>query len=221
MPKYRFVVQSPSGKMRRGTISEKDEAAAQQSLLKAGFQVVSVTEVTDLIVHTPAATPTGRARLTPERANIIEFEESLGEKLWTALSTYVLRREVALLLAVAGVLWLAVGAFQNRGREAPPELEYKTLKVTVEVDTSGYQANTLEIRLPEIPFKKRERVQADSKQVQKAELNIESTVVPSNVQVSLLDGEQVVAKAEGILEATSVAGEFSFEPKLVKVKSAE
>ena len=219
MPKYRFVVQSPSGKMRRGTISEKDESAAKQSLLKAGFQVVSVTEVTDLIVHSPAAAPGGRARLAPERASIIEFEESLGEKLWTALSTYVLRREVALLLAVAGVIWLVVGALQTRGPEAPPELEYKVVKVSVEVDTKGYLGNTLEIRLPELPFKERARVEADSDELQKAELEIETAVVPSKAQVSLLDGERVLATAEGLLEASSVAGEYTFHPELVKVKS--
>ena len=221
MPKYRFIVQSPSGKSRRGTISERDEDSAKQALSKAGFQVVSLTEVADLVVHTPATSAGGRTRVKPERASIIEFEENFGEKLWSLSHRYFLRREAAIVLAVLGLILIVVSAFQSPGEIAPPALEYKVVKITVNVDTKGYEGNSLEVLLPDIPFTVKERVEPDSDKIQSVDLEIEVAVIPNRVEVALWDGSTVKAKATGTLTATAVEGEFSFSPDLVTVKSED
>lgn len=126
MPKFRFIVQSPSGKVRRGTITEQDENAARESLQSAGFSVVSLTESTDLVVHTPAGGTGGRPRSKPERAALIEFEESLGEKFKDFLNTYIFRKELVILLMVAGFAYIVVSWMGQEAPEGPKSLSIKS-----------------------------------------------------------------------------------------------
>lgn len=216
MPKYRFIVQSPSGKARRGNITERDEAAARTALQNAGFTVVSLQEENAIVVQTESPVVAGRSRLKPERASIIEFEESFGERLWTGFHRYFLRRETAILLAVAGVIWIVVSQMQKPAVEPSPELEYKPYKITVQVDTSGFDADTLEVRLPDIPYKKSERAGGGPQTVV---LDFESAVVPEKVEVTLKDGLTETAFAEGVLSREGKNdGSFSFAPDLTPVK---
>ena len=216
MPKYRFIVQSPSGKARRGTISEKDEYSAQAALETAGFKVVSLTEKTDLVVHTPTggAVASGRVRAKPERAALIEFEDSTGEKISNFFNTYVFRREVVILLMVAGLVWIVYTWATKPERKPPPELEYQGLKITVSIDRSDFpEAGRAKIRFPEIPFTVTEDFSSDSNgSLQEVEIEIEAAKDPKTVDITLVEGTSTpVATGHGTLEAGSEKGVYSVQ----------
>lgn len=210
MPKFRFIVQSPSGKVRKGTISEKDEQSARQSLESAGFSVVSLTESTELIVHTPAAGPAGRPRVKPERAAIIEFEESAGDKAKGFLNTFILRREFAIVLAVLGLVWI-VYAWTTRPEKPPdPEEQYATLTFAGSIDNSGFpETRRAIVRIPELPYTETVEFQSDSPPHQ-VSIVIETTREPQTVEVTLQEGSEKVARGSGTLQPGAEKGQYSF-----------
>jgi hypothetical protein len=222
MPKYRFIVQSPSGKVRRGSISEKDESTAQASLESAGFKVVSISESTDLVVHTASgnAAASGRPRTVPERAALIEFEDSIGEKFTKLLNTYFLRREFTMLLAVAGLVWI-VFAWAGKPEKAPPaELEYKAYNITVTIDNTDFpDSGRAQIRIPEIPFTTTEDLKSDTPP-HTVEILIEAAKEPKTVEITLIEGTATkVARGQSILQAGAEAGTFSVQsPEFTQIE---
>jgi hypothetical protein len=214
MPKYRFIVQSPSGKARRGTISEKDEHSAQVALETAGFKVVSLTEKTDLVVHTPsgAAAASGRPSSKPERAALIEFEDSPGEKVKMFLNTFVLRREVVIVLMLMGLAWIVYAWATQPEKKPPPELEYQGLNITVTFDTSDYpDADRALVRIPEIPFTHTEDFQSDESP-RKVNISIEVAKEPQTVEVTLIEGTSTpIASGRATLDAGTEKGAYSAE----------
>ena len=215
MPKFRFIVQAKSGKARRGTITEADEQAARHQLESAGFQVVSLIESTDLVVHTPAQGPAGRKKHRTERAAIIDFEETAGEKIGRLLNTYFLRREAAMILAVAGLIWIATGMF---GGSEPPKPEgptYVPYVVTVEVTDSGFEPDQVEVRLPDIPFKVAEPW--DEGPSQKVVLDFEAAKQPDRVEITFYEDKEKVGYEEGHLSSAG-SGKYTFSSTPMKMK---
>lgn len=214
MPKYRFVVQAPSGKVRRGTLTESDEYAARKRLESAGFSVVSLGEEADIVVHTPTSgSAASQARMKPERADIIEFEETLGEKIQNFLTGYVLRRETAMVLGMLGFVWIIYSSWGVKKPTPAVTPDFHPLKVVVTVDVSKAEGNTLDVRLPDIPFRSTAPLKADSDGTQKMVIERETTVVPSKVEVYISDGEDPVAKDAGELVKKSEGNyEFAASP---------
>lgn len=214
MPKYRFIVQSPSGKVRRGTITEKDEEAARESLQSAGFSVVSLEESSaiDLVVHTPAAGPSGRPRSAPQRAAIIEFEVTPWEKIQSFLNKFFLRKEVALLLTVAGLIWIVVSWLGRPEPPPPMELEYTEYRITISVEGSKFpDAHRVKIRLPDIPYSVTENLKTDEPS-SSIELVFEAARDPEAIEVTLVEGTSTpVAQTSGTLQAAGQKGMFTFE----------
>ncbi|MCA9779799.1 MAG: hypothetical protein KC800_23890 [Candidatus Eremiobacteraeota bacterium] len=212
MPKYRFIVQSPSGKVRRGTITEKDENGARDQLQSAGFTVVSLTEMTDLVVHTPTGGATGgRPRSKPERAALIEFEDTFGEKIKDFFNDYVFRKELVMLLMVAGLGYLLLSWMTQKEPEGPRELEYQEYTITVTVDSSGYpDTGRAQVRLSDIPYTATEDFDKGSSP-STVEVVIEAAKEPKNVEVTLMEGTVTpVARTSGTLEAGPNKGSFTF-----------
>lgn len=211
MPKFRFIVQSPSGKARRGTITEQDENSARESLQSAGFTVVSLTESTDLVVHTPAGGTGGRPRSKPERAALIEFEDSLGEKLKDFLNSYIFRKELVVLLMVAGFAYIVVSWMGQEEPEGPQELEYQEYNIKVTIDSSGFpDAGRAQVRLPDIPYNASKDFDRGSSP-STVEIIIEAAKEPQAVEVTLMEGTvTAVARTSGTLEAGAEKGAFSF-----------
>ena len=211
MPKFRFIVQSPSGKARRGTITEQDENSARESLQSAGFTVVSLTESTDLVVHTPAGGTGGRPRSKPERAALIEFEDSLGEKVKDFLNSYIFRKELVVLLMVAGFAYIVVSWMGQEEPEGPQELEYQEYNIKVTIDSSGFpDAGRAQVRLPDIPYNATKDFDRGSSP-STVEIIIEAAKEPQAVEVTLMEGTvTAVARTSGTLEAGAEKGAFSF-----------
>lgn len=219
MPKFRFIVQAPSGKVRRGTITESDELSARRQLEEAGFKVVSLTESSDLVVHTPAGTSAGgRTAVKPQRAAIIDFEETPWERLIKAFNFYILRREFAVVLGIVGVVWMVAGSFGGPEKQAPAKLDYKEIKVVVKVDVAGSEADMVEVRLPEIPYRVTEPLELGNDGIQEVVLDFESSVVPSEVEVKLLEGDQVEAEDKGTLSSKGEGWEFLSSPQKVSAQ---
>lgn len=209
MPKYRFVVQAPSGKVRRGTITETDDQAARKRLREAGFTVVSIAEEADIVIHAPAAGPAAaKLRTKPERAALIDFEETAVEKLQNFVNKYFLRKEAALVLGVMGMIWIAYSAFTGPKTTVSVEPEYLLMKVQVTSDIPDVEANTLVVRLPEIPYSTSARLSPDPTGKQSLSFEIEVVKLPAKVEVQLTDGSDVKALDTGDL---SVKGDGLYE----------
>lgn len=214
MPKYRFIVRAESGKVRRGTLTEESEQSARKRLEEAGFEVVSLVESTDLVVHTPQTTQ-GRTKYSPVRADIIDFEETLDEKFVNLLNRFLLRREVALMLGILGLIWVVVSGLGKEEPKKAPEVQYVAYEVSVSVDTQDYDANLVEVRLPDIPFKVSEPIDRDSEGAQTVKLEFEAANKPERIEVAVLDGQDVLARGDGLLQSSG-QGKFSFSPNLVR-----
>ena len=217
MPKFRFVVKAESGIVRRGTITERDQESARTKLENSGFQVVSLTESTDVQIHSSSSPSGGQKLAPPVRASIIDFEDTMWEKIKNFLNRFVLRRETAMLLGVAGVIWLIVNSM--RGEEKPRAIEtnYVSYKIQVTVDVQNTDAHYLKVRLPEVPLTKMEEIQPDDDGTQSLMLDFESMTRPTRVETMLQDNEEKVhAKAKSLLEAGTKT-EFELRPNLIAV----
>lgn len=220
MPKYRFVVQAPSGMVRRGTITESDEQAARKRLREAGFTVVTLAEEADIVVHTPSSGPAAvKMQTKPERAAIIDFEETGFEKFQNFINKYFLRKETALVLGVAGLIWIVYSGLGSKSNAVSTEPQYLPIKVLVVSDVSVVEANTMVVRLPEIPYSKSERLAPDPSGKQSLSFEIEVVKIPTKVEVQLAEGSEVKAVDSGEL---SVKGgglyEFIASPSAVPKK---
>ncbi len=203
MPKFRFVVRSSQGKTRRGTVTDTTAKDARDRLQAAGFQVISLMEEAELVVHSTPQAKTGRR---PEKVEIIEFESSLFERVWEFLDSYLLRKEVAAGLLVLGTIAMAVGLVRAPKKEPPKELKYTLYRIQVEVERGGTEGAELQVFLPDLPFKNVVDVKTDS-DTQTVEFEIEAATQPTNVEVALFETgvEKPVAQAKGTL--TAKAGE--------------
>lgn len=200
MPKFRFVVQAPSGKIRRGTIAESDEQTARNRLREAGFTVVSLNEESDIVVHAPAAGASNvQMRVKPERAALIDFEETLFEKFQNFVSTFFLRKEAAIFLGVVGVAWILYSMKGSGEQTAPVEPEYLPVKIEVTSDVTGFDADTLVVRLPEVPYTKSAPVSPDPSGKQQLVFEIDVMKIPTQVEVQLVDNREVLASERGEL----------------------
>lgn len=200
-------MQSNSGKVRKGTITESDEQAARERLESAGFKVMSLAESADLIVHTPNQGTTGRTKPQIQRAAIIDFEETTSEKIVRLLNTYILRREAAMILAVTGLIWIVVGMSGRSKPEGPQGPVYVPHKVVVTVTASDQTPDRVEVRLPDVPFKtSQEWKDASSQDVV---LDFEATRQPDRVEVTLYEGDTKVAFEKGHLNSSG-AGQYTY-----------
>jgi hypothetical protein len=216
MPKFRFMVQSATGKVRRGSLIEADEEAARKRLQAAGFAVLSLNEEAELVVHEQGGS--GRPKVAPQRASIIAFEETWWEKIWLGIHTYVLRRETAMLLALAGLIWISVGLLNKPKATGPAELDYKDWKGTVTVDSHGFdRASNIVVSLPDLPYTQSERIDREATGAQTVVVDIQSANIPNRIVVTLVDGNTIEAK--GVGEVTlSGDGQFEFQAVLEAVK---
>ena len=212
MAKFAFIVRSQDGRVRKGNVSEVDEEAARKRLMKAGFEVISLSEKTDLIVHEETRK---RGRPTPQRAAIIDFEETPLERFWGFVQSRLLRRETALVLAVIGFVWLIVGSLGGPKETAPPEPEFKLYKISVQYDPADYRYDLVTLRLPEIPVTLSAKVE---KGATSANFELEAVQTPSQVEVKLLDGGKPVAEDAGSLVSSAAKGEYSYQAELKRVK---
>jgi len=208
MPKFRFIVQSATGKVRRGTLTEADSEAARRRLEQAGFAVTSLIEEVELVIEAPPGGD-GRPKLIHKRASIIAFEETWWERLWRLFHTYFLRREAALVLAATGLVWMVVGLAGGPQNSDPPELEYSGYKIQVITDEQDYAAKTMVVRLPDIPFKATRAVDAQGQ----VEIDFEAAVAPHRIEVVLMEEDQVEARASGLL-LDKGEGRLEFRPEL-------
>ena len=212
MAKFAFIVRSQDGRVRKGNVSEADEEAARKRLMKAGFEVISLTEKTDLVVHDGTKKP---GRPTPQRAAIIDFEETPLERFWGFVNSRLLRRETAMVLAVIGFVWLIAGSVGGPEETAPPEPEFKLYKISVQFDPADYRYDLVTLRLPEIPVTLSAKPE---KGATSAKFELEAVQTPSQVEVKLLDRGEPVAEDAGALTSSATKGEFSYQADLKRVK---
>lgn len=194
MAKFRFLVSSPKGKARRGTVTEATLADARASLQKAGFTVVELFEEADIVIQEQKR-PSGKTQFKPKRARIIDFELTPAERVGEFFSTYILRREVALLLLVAGLCWMAVAYVNKEPPPKPIEATLYDLKLKVQVDLNSLPGDRLILRLPEIPYSQETRVSSkDEGSGPTLELDFQLEKDASKLEIELLDGETIVGK---------------------------
>lgn len=197
MPKYRFAVRSPEGKLRTGTVTEASIEKARDRLKAAGFLIVSLQEEAELVVL-ESKTPSGVKTPKTERAAIIEFETTFAERVGNFLNSYLLRKEVALVLLVAGG---ALAVYLNLSKAKPSaafEEKYKDIKVEIQVETGGLtsKGKTYQVVLPDIPLRFSQPV-IDGPLLKH---EFEAVKQPGRVQVTLLDeSNDPLAEGEGLL----------------------
>lgn len=196
MAKFRFTVRTPEGRSRRGRITEATLKDARSKLNEAGYQVIELLEEPEIEVHQAPRTKGGPK---PQRARIIEFETSLGERLWEWLNSWILRKEMAAGLLMLGMLALLASWALAPKKEIRKELEYHPYTIAVEVDCGSLEGSQLQILLPDLPFKKTAEAQPGSQTV---EFELELTNQPSEVEVSLVtSGGKIVGSDKGTLTA--------------------
>lgn len=200
MPKFRFVVRSSQGKTRRGTVTDTTAKEARARLQSAGFQVISLMEMAELVVHEAPQVKSGRR---PEKVEIIEFESNLLERLWEGFEANVLRKEVAAVLLVLGTIAMGIGLIRAPKEEPPRELKYVVYHIQVEVDRSGVAGDEIQVFLPDLPFKT--VVDVSDSGTQTVEFVIEAATQPINVEVALFETgvSEPVATSKGSLTAQS------------------
>ena len=190
MAKFRFVVRSPQGKARRGTVTEDTMADARASLQKAGYEVIELFEETDIVIHQHKSS-SGKKIHKPTRAKIIDFELTAGERFGEFLSKFVLRREVALLLLVAGICWMAISYVNSEPPPAPVEPTLYDLKLTVQVDLNSMEGERVVLSLPEVPYSTEQTIGPGSEQTLPAiELDLQLEKQVSKLELNLLDRDK-------------------------------
>lgn len=210
MPKFRFAVRSPEGKLRTGTVTEATLEAAKDRLKNAGFLIVTLAEETELVIH-EAKSPTGTAHVKTERAAIIEFELSFTERLSAFLHRFILRKEFALLLLLLGTPLAGYG-YLHRPKAAPvAEAKYIAFDVEVTVDPGSSQGDLYEVLLPDIPL----RFTAKKADGTILKSSFEAVKQPGRVLVRLIHEGKLVAEGEGLLSARKqglLAGQVALTP---------
>jgi hypothetical protein len=197
MPKYRFAVRSKEGKLRTGSVTEVSMDSAKERLKSAGFVIVSLTEEAELVIL-EAKAPGGATKPKTERAAIIEFETTFGERIGSVFSRFILRKEFAMVLFALGAGW---ATYQNLNRPkpvAPIEAKYLPMAVEIQVEAGGLtaQGGTFEAVLPDIPLRFGQPV-SDGNLLK---YSFEALKQPGRVQVSLLDSSKaVVGEGDGLL----------------------
>lgn len=219
MPKYRFAVRSKEGKLRTGTVTEATLDAAKTRLTGAGFLIVSLQEEAELVIH-EAKSPAGAARPKTERAAIIEFEQSLGERTMEFLGRFVLRKEIAMALFLGGAGWAGYQHWTAPKPTAPVEIKYLPLQVQVQVDPGAMAGKGTEYQvvLPDVPLQFSQPVNGGTL----LKYDFEFPNQPGRVQVRLLDGETVLAEGDGLLstrEEGLLASSVALAPVKAKPKS--
>ncbi len=201
MPRFRFCVKAPDGRIRRGTVNESELSAAQARLLNAGFEILELSVHSELLIETPKSSHGGRGAHRVQRATIIEFEETPLEKLQAFLERWVLRREAALALLVLGVMIIAGGAILSPSPPSIPQAEYRAHHLVIKARVGDFDGSRLRVNLPEIPYSVTEIVPVSLDDGwQTVEIELESLREPSKVEVRLLkfDGA-VIAEGSGPL----------------------
>ncbi len=208
MPKYRFCVKAPNGKIRRGTVNEVDLEAARLRLLKAGFEVLELRKDTELIIESPTAMPgqTGRGAPRFQRAAILEFDETPWERLTDLARTYLLRREAAVAILLVGILVIVGRIVLAPESQGPQKPDYRLYEVNVDVELAQFDGRTLRVSLPEIPFTHSEPTEVAPVGAQQTVIfEIEAVIEPRTVSVRLFDatgnslaaGESSLTQGEG------------------------
>ncbi len=198
MPKFRFAIRSKEGKLRTGTVTEADIASAKDRLIKAGFIIVTLAEESELVIHQNVSTGS-ISRPNPERASIIEFEMTAGERFASFFSTFILRKEFALVLFVLGALWAGY-LFVNR--EKPPVdtgPKYVAYKLVVEVDPGSIKGSTYVVSLPDVPLRFSKSASPEGTR-ESLPFDFEALKEPKKVEVTLVDSaDSPIGMGEGIL----------------------
>jgi hypothetical protein len=216
MPKYRFAVRTREGKLRTGTVTEATLEGAKSRLTGAGFVIVTLQEEAELVVLESRA-PSGVKAPKPERAAIIEFETTLGERISDFLSRFVLRKEFALALLVIGGAWALYQNIHRTPIAGPPEPTYLPLTVEIEIDPGGLsgKGTTYEVILPDIPLRFSQPV-SDGPLIK---YSFEAVKQPGRVLANLLDQDgQPVGEGEGLLSLRG-EGQLSSAVPLTPVKT--
>lgn len=223
MPKYRFCVKAPNGKVRRGTVNEVDLEAARLRLVKAGFEVLELGKEAELVIETPTALPghSGRVGAKFQRAAILEFDETPWERLVGVLRTYLLRKEAAVAFLVLGVVVIGARLVLAPKDTAPTKPVYLPYTIEVTVVLGDFDGRTVRVSLPEIPFT--HSVPTDVSPVggeQTVTFEIETLTEPRAVGVRLLDATgNVLATGESTLasgEGDSLRSKVHLEPAVEK-----
>lgn len=212
MAKFAFIVRGPDGRVRKGHVAEKDEPLARKRLMEAGFEVLSLTEKSDLVVHQAKQ---GRERSKPQRAAIIDFDETPLERLWSFLDNRILRRETAMVLAVVGFVWLMVASW-GKPEKKLIEPEYSNYKITVKFDSSDFDCDRVMVTFPDLPISLDREVKEPGPQTEVFELETHKSL--KRVNVDLYDGTNVVAEDVGELSGPKPES-LAFQAELRKVKS--
>lgn len=196
MPKFRFAVRSPEGKLRTGSVTEATLDAARQRLKGAGFVIVSLAEEAELVIPESKATASALRGPKPKRAAIIEFETTFSERLGNFFSRFILRKEFAILLFLVGI---GLAGYRYAHRPQPPprtEPKYMPFALEIEVEPGMAEGETFEAVLPDIPL-------AFSQKASEGNLlkySFEALKQPVRVQVKLTDSShKVLAEGEGLL----------------------
>lgn len=218
MPKYRFAVRSKEGKLRTGTVTEASLDAAKARLTGAGFLIVSLQEEAEMVIH-EAKAPSGVTRPRTERAAIIEFELSTSERIGAFLGRFVLRKEIAAALFLAGAGWAGYQFVTAPKPAAPVEVKFLPMSVEVTVDPGSLagKGEKYQVMLPDVPLQFSQPVRDGSV----LKYSFEFPNQPGRVRVRLLEGESVLGEGDGLLSTRQeglLVGLVALSP--VKAKSA-
>lgn len=195
MPKFRFAVRSKEGRIRTGSVNEASLEAARQCLVKAGYEVISLTGESEIIVHEAKASERRGTSVKPERAAIIEFEVGFGERIGDFLSRFVLRKEAVVVFLMLGIALATYNYYRMPKVEPAPEAKYIGFEVEITIDPNSFRGDTYQVLLPDVPLRFSGKVKDGSV----LRYSFEGLKQPQRAQVSLLEKGSPVAMGESML----------------------
>lgn len=158
MPRYRFKVADPKGKVKTGYVGAPDEATAQARLMKAGYYVLELESQDGDAPSIEIKQPSSKPGYVPiERAPLRGYQPSFWERI-TEFSIDSQTRTMALIaLGVVGLLVALVTGFSGKKSSGPAatEVEYETVKLAIRgrvVPPGDGTPVALIFHLPEVPL---------------------------------------------------------------------